>query len=79
MLIAPHSAPHLHAHIVSAFGEAAFAAESFGVSDTRHPIQNAIYQGGIEVYAGMAQLSEAPGFGVEIDWQAVERFRDQAK
>jgi L-alanine-DL-glutamate epimerase-like enolase superfamily enzyme len=73
--ISPHSAPHLHAHLVSAFGDAAFAAESFGVSDTRHPIQNAIYQGGIKVKAGMVQLSEAPGFGMEIDWHAVERFR----
>ena len=26
--IAPHSAPHLHAHLVSAFGDAAFGAES---------------------------------------------------
>jgi L-alanine-DL-glutamate epimerase-like enolase superfamily enzyme len=73
--ISPHSAPHLHAHLVSAFGDAAFAAESFGVSDTRHPIQNAIYQGGIEIRMGMARLSEAPGFGVDIDWRAVERLR----
>ena len=74
--IAPHSAPHIHAHLVSAFGPAAFAAESFGASDARHPIQNAIYQGGAEVKEGMLRLPEAPGFGLEIDWTAVERFRD---
>jgi L-alanine-DL-glutamate epimerase-like enolase superfamily enzyme len=75
VLISPHSAPHIHAHLVSAFGDAAFAAESFGVSDARHPIQHAIYQGGIEVVNGMIRLSESPGFGVEIDWRAVARFR----
>jgi L-alanine-DL-glutamate epimerase-like enolase superfamily enzyme len=74
VMVAPHSAPHLHAHLVSAFGDAAFAAESFGVGDARHPIQNAIYRGGAEVRNGMVQLGEAPGFGVEIDWQAIEKF-----
>ncbi|MEA2774916.1 MAG: hypothetical protein QOF90_322, partial [Acetobacteraceae bacterium] len=24
---------------------------------------------------GMVQLSEAPGFGLEIDWNGVEKFR----
>jgi L-alanine-DL-glutamate epimerase-like enolase superfamily enzyme len=28
--IAPHSALHVHAHLVSAFGDAAFGAESIG-------------------------------------------------
>jgi L-alanine-DL-glutamate epimerase-like enolase superfamily enzyme len=74
--ISPHSAPHFHAHLVSAFGKAAFAAESFGALDTRHPIQNAIYQGGVQVKDGMLCLSDAPGFGLDIDWQAVEKFRD---
>ncbi len=77
VLVSPHSAPHLHAHLVSAMGDAAFAAESFGTTDMRHPIQNAIYRGGSDVRDGMVQLSEAPGFGVDIDWQAVERFRVQ--
>jgi L-alanine-DL-glutamate epimerase-like enolase superfamily enzyme len=75
VIVSPHSAPHIHAHLVSAMGDAAFAVESFGVSDRRHPIQNAIYQGGITVKNGVAQLSEAPGFGVTIDWDAVQHFR----
>jgi L-alanine-DL-glutamate epimerase-like enolase superfamily enzyme len=74
VLIAPHSVGHLHAHLVSAFGDAAFAAESHG-DTSRHPIHHAIYRGGAEVRNGMVCLSEAPGFGVEIDWKAVERFR----
>ncbi len=74
--VSPHSAPHIHAHLVSGLGKAAYAAESFGVQDSRHPIHNAIYQGGIEVRGGMVHLSEAPGFGVSIDWKAVERMRE---
>src|ERR1700722_6706064 len=74
VLIAPHSVGYLHGHLVSAFGDAAFAAESHG--DTgRHPIHHAIYRGGAEVRNGMLCLSEAPGFGLEIDWKGVEKFR----
>jgi L-alanine-DL-glutamate epimerase-like enolase superfamily enzyme len=74
VLIAPHSVGHLHGHLVSAFGDAAFGAESHG-DPGRHPIHHAIYRDGAEVKDGMLCLSEAPGFGVEIDWSGVERFR----
>jgi L-alanine-DL-glutamate epimerase-like enolase superfamily enzyme len=70
--IAPHSVPHIHAHLVSAFGDAAFAAESMG-DPSRHAIHNEIYRGGAHAKNGMVHLTEAPGFGVEIDWAAVER------
>lgn len=76
VLIAPHSVGKLHAHLVSAFGDAAFAAESHG-DHTRHPLHHAIYRGGAEVKKGMAHLTEAPGFGLEIDWSAVEKYRAQ--
>jgi len=72
--IAPHSAAHLHAHLVSAFGDAAFAAESHG-NPGRHPIHHAIYQGGAHAKDGMVHLTEAPGFGLEIDWTYVEKYR----
>jgi D-galactarolactone cycloisomerase len=72
--IAPHSAAHLHAHLVSAFGDAAFAAESHG-DPTRHPLHHAIFHGGAEARNGMVHLTEAPGFGLEVDWRAVEKFR----
>jgi len=72
--IAPHSVLHFHAHLVSAFGDAAFAAEAIGNPD-RHPLHDAIYQGGAEVRNGMVHLTEAPGFGLTIDWDSVRRFR----
>jgi L-alanine-DL-glutamate epimerase-like enolase superfamily enzyme len=74
VIIAPHSAAHLHAHLVSAFGDAAFGAESHG-DPTRHPLHHAIFQGGAEAKNGMVHLSEAPGFGLEVDWRAVAKFR----
>jgi L-alanine-DL-glutamate epimerase-like enolase superfamily enzyme len=72
--IAPHSAPHFHAHLVSAFGDAAFAAESHG-DPMRHRLHHEVFSGGAEARNGMVHLTEAPGFGLEIDWKAVERFR----
>lgn len=74
VLIAPHTAPQIHGHLVSAFGDAAFGAESHGGHD-RHPIQHHLYKAGAEVRDGMVHLSEAPGFGMEIDWTYVEKVR----
>lgn len=67
---APHSAPHIHAHLVSAFGDAAFAAESVG-DERLHPIQNRIYRGGARYRDGRVHLTEDPGFGLDVDWDAV--------
>lgn len=74
VLIAPHSAAHIQAHIVSAFGDAAFGAESSG-DDRNHPIHHRIFRGGAAHKGGRVHLSEAPGFGLEVDWQAVKALR----
>jgi L-alanine-DL-glutamate epimerase-like enolase superfamily enzyme len=74
VIIAPHSALHVHAHLASAFGDAAYGAESIG-DHGRHPIHHGIHRGGAVVKNGMAHLTEAPGFGMEIDWQSVEKYR----
>jgi L-alanine-DL-glutamate epimerase-like enolase superfamily enzyme len=74
VVIAPHSALHIHAHLVAALGDAAFGAESIG-DYTRHPIHHGIHRGGAEVKGGMVHLTEAPGFGMEIDWAQVEKVR----
>lgn len=72
--IAPHTAPHLHAHIVSAFGAGAFAAESHG-DDERNPIHHGLYTDGPVVRDGMLHLNDAPGFGVGIDWTFVKQHQ----
>ncbi|MFM9942843.1 MAG: mandelate racemase/muconate lactonizing enzyme family protein [Hyphomicrobiaceae bacterium] len=72
--VAPHSAAHIQAHIASAFGDAAFGAESSG-DDRNHPIHHRIFQGGAEHRGGRVHLSEAPGFGLEVNWKAVKALR----
>jgi L-alanine-DL-glutamate epimerase-like enolase superfamily enzyme len=74
VLIAPHSAAHIQAHIVSAFGEAAFGAESSG-DDRNHPIHHRIFRAGATHKGGRVHLSEAPGFGLEVDWRTVKALR----
>lgn len=74
VLIAPHTAPQIHGHLVSAFGDAAFGAESHGGHD-RHPIQHNLYTSGAEVRDGLVHLSDKPGFGADINWDYVEKVR----
>ena len=74
VLIAPHSAAHIQAHIASAFGDSAFGAESSG-DDRNHPIHHRIFHGGAVHRGGRVHLPEAPGFGLEVDWKAVKALR----
>jgi len=74
VLIAPHSAAHIQSHIASAFGDAAYGAESSG-DDRNHPIHHRIFRGGAVHRDGRVHLSEAPGFGFEVDWKAVKALR----
>ena len=74
VLIAPHTAPHIHGHLVSAFGDAAFGAESH-YGHERRPFQHYLYTQGMSVKDGMVHLTDALGFGAEIDWDYVEKAR----
>ena len=74
VLIAPHTAPQFHAHLVSAFGDAAFGVESHG-SHNRHPIQHNLYTQAPEVRDGMVHISDAPGFGIEINHDFLAKFK----
>ena len=72
VMIAPHTAPQIHAHLVAAFGEAAFGAESHGGHD-RHPIQHGLYSECAKAMPdGMVHLNEQSGFGFEIDFDYVK-------
>jgi len=72
--IAPHTAPHIHGHLVSAFGDSAFGVESHGDPE-RHPIQHGLYTTGPDVRNGMVYLNDLPGLGVEIDWAFVKKHQ----
>lgn len=71
VLVQPHSWPHLHAHLVSALGDACYGSECVG--DPRmHPVHHRIFHGGAYYEDGGVCLTEAPGFGIEVDWQQVK-------
>jgi D-galactarolactone cycloisomerase len=72
--VAPHTAAHIHAHLVSALGSAAFGAESVGRPDM-HPIHHRIFHVGAADRDGRVHLTEEPGFGLEVDWSAVDKLR----
>ena len=74
VLIAPHTAAHIHAHLVSAFGDAAFAAESHG-SHIRNPIQHELYTGGAAFRDGRVHLTDGPGFGIDINWDFAGKYK----
>ena len=75
VLIAPHSAAQIQAHIASAFGDAAYAAESVG-DERLHPIHHRIFEGGATHRDGRVHLTEAPGFGLTVDWNSVAALRN---
>lgn len=75
IFIAPHLAPEMHGHLVSAFPRAGFIAESHG-----DPDRNPLWHGGLfskkaEIKEGYLQLNESAGFGYDIDWNFVAKYR----
>lgn len=74
VMIAPHTAPELHAHLVAAFPRCGFGVESHGDA-ARDPVSAGLYRERPEARDSYIHLSDRPGFGVEIDWEFVERWR----
>ena len=75
IFIAPHLAPEMHGHLISAFPRAGFIAESHG-----DPDRNPLWHGGLfskkaEIKEGYLQLNESAGFGYDIDWNFVAKYR----
>ena len=77
VLIAPHLAPELHTHLVAAFPNASFGVEMLG-NAMRDPLALGIYKQHRELKDGHIPLSEAPGFGIEIDWEFVRHYTVQS-
>ena len=71
--IAPHQAPELHAHLCAAFPNASFGVESNG-NPERDPLWYGIYLRRPEIRESHVHLGDAPGFGIEIDWNVVKRY-----
>ena len=72
--VAPHSAPELHGHLVLALPRRAFVVESHGGPET-DPLAHGLFREHPELRDGHLHLSDKPGFGFEVDWDFVDRYR----
>lgn len=72
--VAPHAAPHIHAHLVSAFAPDCYGAEVIGTDGFR-PIADRLYEGGPSLEDGRLELPDAPGFGLDVNRDAIGEFR----
>ena len=68
--LAPHRDPPIHGHLLSASANG-FGVESFTRSD-RDPVWEGLFTHRPEIKNGMLYLTEAPGFGVGINWDFVK-------
>ena len=74
VMIAPHTVPELHGHLVAAFPRCGFCVESHGDAH-RNPLAHELYLERAQVRDSHLHLGDKPGFGVEIDWKFVDRHR----
>ncbi len=73
IMVAPHHDPQIHGHLVLAAPNG-FAVETFP-NPERDPLWTELYTKRPEIRSGMLHLSEDPGFGFDIDWRTVDRYR----
>src|SRR5439155_24767122 len=76
-MVAPHTAPELHGHLVLALPRCVFGVESHGGPET-DPLGYGLFREHPELRAGHLHLGNRPGFGLEIDCNFVDRNRLRA-
>ncbi|MDB5862323.1 MAG: hypothetical protein JWO70_129 [Betaproteobacteria bacterium] len=72
--VVPHHSPEIHAHLVLALPDVGYCVESHG-SAVRDPLPHHVFRDRVTFRDGHIHLADTPGFGLNIDWQAVERYR----
>jgi len=74
VMVAPHTAPELHAHLVLALPRCAFGVESHGGPET-DPLAYRLFREHPELHDGHLIIGAKPGFGLEVDWGFVDKYR----
>jgi D-galactarolactone cycloisomerase len=74
VIVAPHSVPEIHGHLVLALPRCAFGVESHGGRDS-DPLSHGLFREHPELRDGYLHIGDQPGFGLEPDWPFVERHR----
>jgi L-alanine-DL-glutamate epimerase-like enolase superfamily enzyme len=73
-ILAPHTAPELHGHLVLAMPRSSFGVESHGGKET-DPLHYGLFHEHPELRDGHLIIGDKPGFGLEIDWDFVEKHK----
>ena len=74
VMIAPHTVPAIHGHLLMAFPRCGYAVESHG-NEERDPVSHNLYTEHVETRDSHVHLNDKPGFGFEVDWKFVEKHR----
>src|SRR6266566_9761330 len=74
VMVAPHTAPEIHGHLVLALPRCAFGVESHGGPDS-DPLAYGLFREHPELRDGHIHIGDRPGFGLDPDWAFVERYR----
>lgn len=74
VMVAPHTAPEIHAHIVLAQPRCAFGVESHGGAE-HDPLAYGLFQKHPHLRDGYLHIGDEPGFGLEVDWAFVDKYR----
>jgi L-alanine-DL-glutamate epimerase-like enolase superfamily enzyme len=77
-MLAPHTAPELHGHLVLATPCCVFGVESHGGRET-DPLAYGLFCEHPELRDGHLHLGDRPGFGLEDDWALVDRHRHRTR
>ena len=72
-ILAPHTAPEIHGHLVLAMPRASFGVESHG-GEATDPLHYGLFQEHPHLQNGQLLISDKPGFGLEIDWDFVAKY-----
>jgi D-galactarolactone cycloisomerase len=73
VMVAPHTAPELHGHLVLALPRCAWGVESHGGPET-DPVAHGLFHDHPVLRDGYLHLSDKPGFGIEPNWGFVEKY-----
>jgi D-galactarolactone cycloisomerase len=74
VMVAPHTAPEVHGHLVLALPRCAYGVESHGGPDT-DPLAHGLFRAHPELRDGSLRIGDAPGFGLDPDPAFIERYR----
>jgi L-alanine-DL-glutamate epimerase-like enolase superfamily enzyme len=74
VMVAPHTAPELHGHLVLALPRCAFGVEGHG-GPAEDPLSYGLFLDHPVLRDGHLHLGNKPGFGLEVDWAFVNKYR----